>query len=312
MAGLAQAGLWERFWEYGYCWPLLGGMAIAALCGVLSVFVVLKRMAFIGQGISHAAFGGVGAAVLGALAADLYVPAWQGALASPLARDAVVAAFCVISAVVIGYLSRRGRFSEDTAIGIVLVAAMALGVVLLDVRARWLSEAIGSGLLTRGQVGYTPSFHYLLFGDILSITRSDVVVAGVLTGIVIATTIALFKELVFFAFDEETAGVFGVPIRALYYGLLVCLGVAIVASMRSLGVVLASALLVLPGAAARCWSRRIGIVTILSALLAVAGVAAGLLLAIQLRFLSPGPVIVLTLCLLLAISYVLGRRKGRA
>ena len=72
--------------------------------------------------------------------------------------------------------------------------------------------------------------------------------------LVTALVAALFKELVFFTFDEEAATVFGVRTGALYYGLLACLGVAVVAAMRSLGVILATGLLILPGAIARCWS----------------------------------------------------------
>lgn len=285
---LAEASVWQRFCEHAfYQEAMLGSVAIALACSVLSVFVVLKRMAFIGQGISHAAFGGVGVALLAGLVLDAARPA--------LARDGIIACFCVAAAVVIGWLSRRGRLGEDTAIGIILVAAMALGVVLLDVRGRVLEWLIATGRLARGEVGYTPSFHEILFGNIFFIGRGEIILAWVLAAAVVVAVALLFKQLVFFAFDEEAAAAFGVRTGALYYGLLVFLGLAIVAAMRGLGVIMASALLVLPAAAARLWSDRIGRVTWIAAGIGVGGVAGGLLLSIALRHVSPAAVIVLVL-----------------
>ncbi len=305
---IASTGLWQRFLDNPfYHNALAGGLAIALMCSVLSVFVVLKRMAFIGQGISHAAFGGVGVALLAGLI-------FQGAR-PVLVRDGIIACFCVGAALIIGFLTRRGRLAEDTAIGIILVSAMALGVVLLDARGRLLDWLIATGRLQRGQIGYTPGFHDILFGNILFISRQEVILAWLMAAAVVAFVAGLFKELVFFAFDEEAARVFGVPTGALYYGLLVLLGLAVVVAMRSLGVILAAGLLVLPGASARLLSGRIGWVTVLSAVVGVAGLTVGLFLSIYLRFLSPGPVIVLTLAGIFALSYAarrLRRGKGRA
>jgi len=177
------------------------------------------------------------------------------------------------------------------------------------VRALWMQHLLDAGALRRQDIGYTPGFHDILFGNILFITRGQIVAAWILAGAVVLAVIAMFKELVFFTFDEETASVFGVRTSLLYYGLLIALGLAVVAAMRSLGVVLASALLILPGASARCWSNRIGWVTIISAVLGTTALAAGLLLSIYLRYLSPGAVIVLTLCAVFLMS--LGARRLR-
>jgi zinc transport system permease protein len=302
---LLAAGVWERFCQTpAYHAALAGGLGIALLCGLLSALVVLKRMAFIGQGISHAAFGGVGVAML----LGLLAPPARGLLV----RDAIIAVFCVATAVAIGAVARRGRLSEDTAIGICLVAAMALGVLLIDLRSWWLSRLIASGAVRRRDVGYTPGIHSLLFGDILMVRAVDAAVAWALAAAVAALMAATFKELVFFAFDEEAAAVFGVRVRLLYYGLLVFLGVAVVAAMRSLGVILASALLVLPGAAARFWCRTIGRLVAFSAAAAVAAMAGGFFLAIWLARASFGPVIVLTLFAVFVLSWALsGLRRRR-
>ena len=309
-AALAAMPSFGQFIDYGFHWPLLGGAAIAMLSGLLSVLVLLKRMSFIGQGISHAAFGGVGLAFLGSLAAAAW--GWGAAdLWGSLFRDGIIALFCVLAAVAIGFITRRGRFAEDTSIGIVLVAAMALGVLLVDIRQHWLDQLLRAGQLTRAEVGYTVGFHNILFGDILSLGPAETIAAWALAAIVILWMAALFKELVFFAFDEETATVFGVRTSLLYYGLLVLLGLAIVAALRGLGVILASALLVLPGASARSLSNRVGVVTFLSAAIAVLGLAGGFLLSLWLDYLTPGPVIVLTLCVLCAACYALGKTLRR-
>ena len=205
------ASLWARFWDPAfpiYRNGLLAGMAIAVVCGVLSVFVVSKRMAFIGQGISHAAFGGAGLAYLvGALAAGL---------GGSLARDLIVAGFCVVTALVIGRLAWRGRVSEDSAIGIALVAAMALGVVFLDLRRRRVPAA-----------GPVANLHDLLFGNLLYVTPTDVWVSWGLAAAVLGGVTLFYKELLFFAFDREGAEVFGVPASWLHYGLLVALAATI-------------------------------------------------------------------------------------
>ncbi|MFB3892080.1 MAG: metal ABC transporter permease [Phycisphaerae bacterium] len=293
---LAQAGLLERFLHNPlYQQSLAGGLGIAVLCGLLSVFVVLKRMSFIGQGISHAAFGGVGVAVLVEAMLSAYWPTLAAALgvndSSSMLRDGIIALFCVAAAVLIGYLSRRGPVAEDTAIGICLVAAMALGVILLDIRSRY---------------GTPPAtFESILFGSIFFITPSDVWLAWILALLVCLAVVSLFKELVFFAFDEETAGAFGVRTGLLYYGLLVALGLSIVVALKSLGVILASALLILPGATARFWSNRIGVVTALSVIISAVGLAVGLALAVYLGTPPPGAVIVLTLTAFFVLSYVL-------
>ena len=296
IAILSQVDLINLFLENPlYQRALIGGLAIALLCGVLSVFVVLKRMSFIGQGISHAAFGGVGVALMAQLLLVSQWPVLAGEHAD-LIRDGIIALFCIATAITIGFISRRGKLAEDTVIGISLVAAMALGVILLDIY---------------GRHGPAPSFESILFGSIFFIGPMDVWVAWTLAAVVVSLVTMLFKELTFFAFDEETAEVFGVRTGLIYYGLLVALGLCIVVAMKGLGVILSSALLVLPGAIARFWSKRIEHVVVISAVVSMIGLSAGLALAIWLDA-SPGSVIVLTFTAIFAVSYFfrnLCRRK---
>ena len=281
MTPILAASVWSRFLEHSfYHNALIAGVAMAVACAVLSVFVVHKRMAFIGQGISHAAFGGIGAALL----LQVALPAFE----TPFLRDAVVAVFCIAAALLIGRVSRGGRVSEDSAIGICLVAAMALGMLLLDLR--------------KG-MGPTPPFHSILFGSILGISRAAVWVACIEAACVVVLVVAFFKELVFFTCDEEGAEVFGVPTGPVYYGLLICIAVTIVVAMRLLGVILCSSLLILPGATASLWSHHIRRVSTIAVMCAVGCVAGGLFLAVMFGNLSTGPLIVVVQCVVFGVSW---------
>ncbi len=289
--------VWSRFLRFPfYQNALVAGLAVGVACAVLSVFVVHKRMAFIGQGISHSAFGGVGLALL----LQLYLPATR----SPLVRDGIIAVFCVAAAVLIGRLTRGRRVSPDSAIGICLVAAMATGVLLLDLRTHLFGRLAQAGVLDQTAMGYTPSFHDILFGSVLAIPAAGVWLALIEGGLVLLLVVLFFKELAFFTADEEAAAVFGVPVDLVYYGLLVCIALTIVVAMRLFGVILCSALLILPGATASFWADRIGWVTFISALTAALCVVAGLFLSIWIGVLSTGPLIVLVMALMFGASWM--------
>jgi len=298
----ADASLWGRFLAFSfYQHALLAGLAVALACAVLSVFVVQRRMAFIGEGVSHAAFGGISVALL----LEVVFPQLRHALV----RQAIVAVFCVGTAILMGRLARQRRVGTDSAIGIALVAAMAIGVILLDLRVEWVRALASRGAAGAIGQGYTPSFHDILFGNILSITRAETIVACAVSGAVVLWVVLSLRGLVFYAADEEAAVTFGLPVGFLHYGLLTALGVTIVVAMRLLGVILVSALLILPGIIAGFWSRRITRVLWVAILAATLSITLGLVLAMQLEILSTGPVIVVVLTLLFAASWLLRGRR---
>lgn len=268
-------------------WPgVITGLLIAVLCASLSVVVVLKRMAFIGQGISHAAFGGVGVAAVLGLAAS------SGGLGQTL----VVLVFCLAAGLGIGWLSERGNTQADTAIGIVLVASMALGAVLLQVA---FLHGRGGGI----------AWESLLFGSIMNVAWPDTAAAGaVALGVIVGLWLAR-RPMLFWAFDEPSASAFGVPTRRMRLVLLLMLAVATVTAMKLAGVVLATAMLVLPGAAALQLSHRFGRVMIWSQVIALTGVLLGLVLSFE--FDQPsGACIVLVLSGMFAAAWL--RRLWRA
>lgn len=262
---------------------VVAGLAIALQCAALSVFVVVKRLAFIGQGVSHAAFGGVGLAAFLGLSAS--------------ATFGLTGAFCVLTAVAIGRLSRRKEVRADTIIGVFLVASMALGAMLLALRAR------------NPDAGPPPSWEGLLFGSIIAVTWTDAILAW---AVALATCITLWsarRRTLFWAFDEPGAEASGVRVGAIRVLVLALLAIAIVTAMKLAGVVLATALLVLPGAIALRLSRRLAPVFLLSTLSALLGLALGLVLSFE-SDLPPGASIVGVLTAGFAFAFSLPGRSA--
>lgn len=284
-------------------WPAaVAGFAIALACGALSVFVVLRRLAFVGHGVSHAAFGGVGlAAALGLLGPDAGV--------APLA---IVAAFCLAAALAIGWSSARSRsqgaggharigaIRQDTAIGVTLVASMALGALLLF----WRAHRPGAGSAAPlGVEGW-------LFGSILTVTAADALAAWLVALAALATLTIERRRLLFWAFDEDAAEAFGVSTLRARLILMAILAVTIVAAMKLAGVILVTALLVIPGAAALRLSDRLASVFACSLAVSLIGAAAGLALSYRAN-LPTGPSVVVCLVALLALASLVGALRAR-
>ena len=265
-----------EFLSYGFIQrALLTGALLGATCAVLGVFVVLRRMAFIGVGISHAALGGV---ALGLLIG-----------APPLAAAGV---FSVGVAWAIGWITRKGEVSEDTAIGIFFPTAMALGVALISLSPTYRQDLLG-----------------YLFGNILSVGPNDLWLLLLLTGGSLGVLALLFKEFLFLGVDEEAAKAAGLPAAALNYLLLSILAITVVAAMKLVGIVLVSAFLVIPAATGQTLARSVRGMVAISVVAALVSVAMGLWLS-WLWVLPSGASIVLFAAALFFASYFLKGIRG--
>ena len=261
---------------YGFAQrALAGGIIIALLCSLISFFVVVRRLAFVGMGISHAAFGGV---AIG-LAAGI---------------DPMLSAggFCAAVAVGIGWFSRKGRIHEDTVIGILFATAMALGVVLVRMAG-----------------AYNLDLMAYLFGSILAMSWTDVIVIAAIGVPVAAFIVLFFKELLFISFDEETAVASGLAVRFVYYGLLVTMALTVVVSIKLVGIVLVSALLVIPGAAGMQLFRNYRGALLAALVVGVTSVVLGLYLSFAYDVAS-GATIVLVMFVLFLVSMALSPRRA--
>ncbi|MBX3363516.1 MAG: metal ABC transporter permease [Phycisphaeraceae bacterium] len=287
-----------------FAWPgVVAAAGVAVVGSVLSIFVVLKRLAFIGQGVSHAAFGGVGVAfILGVTGVAAVGASSHEALVQDLGLLAIVTAFSLLAAMAIARMARRRQIEADTAIGVVLVATMALGSVLLDSAARAAAKA--------GRPP-PPSIDGVLFGSLASVGWTNAIVAWAAAAGVLLTLWMLRRPMLFWAFDEPAAEAYGVPTRRMGAVLLVLLAVAIVVTMRLAGVILATAMLVLPGAAALRLSMRWRHVVVWSVGIGLLGAWGGLILSFE-TDLPAGPCVVGAQLMLFLAAWTVGAARGGA
>jgi manganese/iron transport system permease protein/iron/zinc/copper transport system permease protein len=188
-----------------------------ALCGLLGVFVVLRGLSYIGHGLSHAVFGGAAASAV--LGINYFVGAglWG-----------------IISGVLIGRISRRRIIGADAAIGVVTTASFAVGLALLN---------------RYGQA--KRSIEAVLFGSVLGVKTADIVAVAVVSLLVVAVVIVLYRKMLYATFDPDVARVSSVRVEWIELLLMVMLSLTIIVTMRVIGTLLISALLVIPAATSR-------------------------------------------------------------
>ncbi|MBS0195646.1 MAG: metal ABC transporter permease [Planctomycetes bacterium] len=279
-----------------YLSALLAALPVVVTCGVLSVPVVVKRLGFVGQGVSHAAFGGVGVAALVGAFGLMPATEWNAALA----QMCIIVAFCGAAALGIAAVSDRRAMPVDTAIGVFLVASMAVGAVLVQV-SRGVAEQ-------RGHPGMVQSWESILFGSVIGAGWGEVVISAAVCCIVLGTLWWWRRPLTFWALDEESARAFGVPGGRMKTILMLLLAVAVVAAMKLAGVILATALLVLPGATALKLTVRLRRAVVLACVLGIGGLLAGLVLSIETDW-QTGPSVVLVLTVLF-FAVTLAKSRG--
>ena len=266
---------------------LWGGLAIAAMSGLLGVFVVQRGLAFLGDGLAHASFGGI---ALGALAA--YGFGALGVLSEPLV---VALPFTLVVALGIAAVRDRTELSSDTAIGVFFALSVALGVMFLS--------------LIPPDRNVVDVWH-LLFGSILAVGPADLRIILVVAAAAIGTLVWLWGRLGYATFDPELAQTDGVAPRRLEYVLFVIAAVVVVVSAQVVGVVLMASYLVIPAAAARLLSRSLGQMTVWSLVLGIGSTVLGLVASFLLDVPS-GSTIVLVQSVLFAIAFAFARSRGR-
>ncbi|MDH7602087.1 MAG: metal ABC transporter permease [Armatimonadota bacterium] len=263
---------------YGYMQrALLAAVLIGGVCAVIGVYVVLRGLAFIGAGIAHASFGGV------AIGAALGV--------NPVGAAIV---FCLLVAWAIGYSSKKSGVKEDTAVGIFFAVTMALGVLIV-------------GLME----GYRVDLMSYLFGSIISVTWQDLWMTVSVAAVIAILVAVFYKDLLFIVFDPEAAIVAGLPVELLYYLLLSMMALVIVTAIKVVGIVLVSALVVIPAAAALQLTERFNRAMLASAAIGVSSCVVGLFAADWLGV-SPGAAIVLLEAAVFGVTAAVSPVRRRA
>ncbi|MFI5379954.1 MAG: metal ABC transporter permease [Tepidisphaerales bacterium] len=266
---------------------LLALLAMAVACALLSVIVVLRGWAFIGEGIAHAGFGGAGTAWM----LSLLLPS-VALFHTPAGIYLTSVAFCIVIALAIGTFTRRGLVHADAVIGIFLVLSLAWGL---------LAQSI---YMYRSHGMAPPDFPSYFLGSDLSLLPAGFLFASAVACVAVIVVVALLaKEIVYYAFDPMLAETSGVRVGLIHYLLIVLITVAIVIGMRILGSLLVTALLILPGAAALLVSRDLRTVLGISIATSLAGTLAGAAVHVRWRFIPDGPAIVLALVLVFVGCY---------
>jgi manganese/iron transport system permease protein len=254
---------------------LWAALLVGVVCPIIGTYVVLRGMAFFGDALAHIILPGVVISFL---------------LGWPMAIGALSVG--ILAALGIGAISQRSEIREDAAIGVVFAGAFALGVALLSI-----------------QGSYAVDLAHILFGDLLGVSGTDLILLSVLGLTVLLTIFALYKEFLVLSFDPILATTLRLPARFLNNLLLVLLAVVIVISLQAVGIALVLAMLVTPASTARLLTRRLPHMMIGGAAIGSLSALLGLYLSYYGNIAS-GPAIVLVETIVFFIVFTLTPGRG--
>jgi len=250
-------------------------LMVAVPMALLSCFLVLKGWSLMGDAVSHAVLPGV------VLAYAAGLPLGIGAFAAGL--------FCAVAT---GYLKENSRIKEDTVMGVVFSGMFGLGVVLYT------------------SIETEVHLDHILFGDILGLTWGDLAEAGLISLCATLAILAFRRDLLVHAFDPQHARAIGLRVGLLHYGLLAVLSLTIVGALKAVGIILAIALLIAPGAIAFLLTRRFGHMLLVAVAVAMAAAFSGVYLSFFLNS-APAPTIVLLMSLGFVAAFIQTRIAAR-
>jgi manganese/iron transport system permease protein len=255
---------------------LMIAIIVGLLCAVVGSYLMVQRLALLGDAISHSVLPGLAIAFM--LGGNIYIGAFIAG---------------VVSTIAIAWIQTRSPIKEDAAMGIVLSAFFALGITLIT-------------LIQKTQ---KIDLSHFLFGNILGVTSAEVRDTAIIATIVLIVIFLLYKELLFYTFDPLGAQAAGLPVNQLNFGLMLLIALTIVASMKTVGVILVLALLITPGATAYLLVKRLHQVMILGAFIGVISSISGMYLSYYYN-LPSGPAIVLVASGLFVLALLFSPRHG--
>ncbi len=277
--------LTDLFADYTLRTVALGSALLGIVSGVIGAFAVLRRQSLLGDAMSHAALPGIVLAFIVTGSRE------------PVALMIGAAFACWIGAMFVASIVRTTRLKSDSVLGLILATFFGVGLVLLTWVQQWPTAA---------QAG----LDRYLFGQAATLLERDVI-AMAAVGLPALLILALFwKECAILAFDPDFASSIGLPVRLLDALLTSLLVVAIIIGLQTVGVVLMSAMLVAPAAAARQWTDRLGVMVALSGIFGAAAGVVGALLSSTAERLPTGPMIVVCISILAFVSLLLAPRRG--
>jgi manganese/iron transport system permease protein len=253
----------------------IASVIVGTICSVIGCYVVVRSMAFMGDAIAHAILPGVAIAYI---------------LNGNLTLGALIAS--IIIALGIGQLSKLGKLKEDTSIGILFSAFLALGVLII------------SSIRT-----YAVDLSHILFGNILGVSRSDLIFTSVTAFFILLFIFIFYKEFLIISFDRVYAKAVKIPVEFYRNFMLVLMALTIVASIQTVGVVMVAAMLVTPAAAAFILSKRLPVMMGISCLIGIISSVVGLYISYYANVAS-GAAIVLTATAIFLIIFLFSPERG--
>lgn len=246
----------------------IAALLVSVACGIVGTYVVIKRIVSLSGAISHAAFGGIG-------------------LGYFLGLNPILTAipFSIVSAVSIGAIHEKINISEDTAIGIIWSVGMALGILFINLTP-----------------GYSPDLFSYLFGSILTVSNSDIIIMVILDILITGIVYLFQREFLSITFDEEYSKVLGIHSELIYILLLSLVALSVVVLIKVVGVILVIALLAIPAAITKQYTSDLKKLMLMSTITGMFFTSLGLLLSYIFNF-SSGATIVLVLAVGFLISY---------
>ncbi|MCS5528746.1 MAG: metal ABC transporter permease [Nitrosopumilus sp.] len=243
---------------------LISGIAIAILCSVVGLFLVLRRYSLFGDAIAHSSFGGIALGLL----AGIY-PLWTAYGVS------------IVSALIITKIKDRYNISGDASIAVLLSSGIAAGLVIISI----------SG-------GFTIDIFSFLFGSILLVSVDDTVLILALTGAILIVILLLYRQILYSTFNEEQAKVSGVPVEKINYLIIFMAGITVVTSIQLVGVLLISALFVIPNVTAIMYGKGFKQTAIISMSFSVFSVVVGILISYIFDITPAGTIVLLSIAIL--------------
>ncbi len=255
---------------------LVEAIIVGIICAVVGSYLMVQRLALLGDAISHSVLPGLAIAFL--MGANIFVGAFVAGL---------------ISTACINAIRTRSQIKEDAAMGIVFSAFFALGITLITII----------------QKDNKIDLNHFLFGNILGVTLGDVRDTLIIAAIVLLVVVLLYKELLFYTFDKLGAQAVGLPVHLLDLGLMMLIGLTIVASLKTVGVVLVLSLLITPAATAYLLVNRLHQMMILGVAVGVTSSISGMYLSYFYN-LPSGPAIVLVASALFVLAFLFSPSQG--
>jgi manganese/zinc/iron transport system permease protein len=280
-----QASRFFTFRDPATRYGLAGSLLLGITCGLLGGFIVVRKMALMGDALSHAVLPGVAAGFLWNMSKDP-VAIFVGATVAGLIGTAAV-----------NLIKQTTRLKEDAAIGMVLASFYAVGICMVT-------------MIQKLPTGNKSGIDKFLFGQAAAIGANDLVLMGAVAALSLAAVVALHKEFLLVSFDFEFGRSLGFPMQAIHYGLMLLLAFAVVISLQAVGVVLVSAMLITPAAAAYLLTDRMDRLLGLAAAFGMLAGAAGAFLSFLGNNLPTGPFMVLGVSVVFVAAFLFGPRHG--